>query len=530
MRKKLPYIVFLSLLACSCHRIDSGEELLHGAISTASPEATNAGMYILKQGGNAVDAAIAISFVLGVTEPAMSGIGGGSQVILFIPGQEKPFSINGSTRSPILTPTDYAKDSLTNHQRSTIPSTVKVMEFLFDHYASKKLSWATLLQPAIDHAQEGFILGPYRQKVYDKYLKKLQHGLPATSPWMIDSISGKVVQPALAKTLQIIASQGAKAFYEGEIADKIDQDMNDHNGWIRQKDLRDFPEPPIVESIHFSYKNYDIYTQPEPCGGWVVKEILQKLEDLESAKSNRYLDHLIQAIQYGHNQRIRSAQPDVVNSENGETTHFSIMDKDGMTIAITASINAYYGAGRAHPELGFLYNSYMDDFNYDDPANQYALGPGKMAYSSMSPSIVMKDGKVMMAIGSPGSARIISTVAQLVDRYISKRNPPSDLLNVPRVHVYQSKLYLEDQDSLAQLSPQIMVGLENISPSSDFEHHGLNAYFGGVHAIIRTNKELLSLADPRRDAKQSWNDCGTPRIHFCDLAFNGLPPLFQTWT
>ena len=473
--------------------------LKYGAVAAASPEATKTGMDIMRKGGNAVDAAIAISFVLGVTEPAMSGIGGGTQVIIYIPGQNKPFSIDGSTLSPALTPTFISKDSLYPHQRASIPSTMKMMGFLYEHYASGKISWASLLQPAIKYAQEGFVMGPFREKIYNRYLENLEQRKPETAQWLQDSLTGIIRQPILARTLQILASSGAEAFYQGEIAKMIEADMIQNQGWIRKADLLSFPSPSLVESVHFRYKGYDIYTQPEPCGGWIVKEILEKLATLEKEHPDQYLANLINAIHLGHTYRNERSVLNSQLNENGETTHYSVMDNQGMTLAVTASINAYYGIRHAHPELGFLYNSYMDDFSYEDSNSVYAIGPGKKAYSSMAPTLVMKNGKVVMAIGSPGSARIISTVAQLVERYASSRNSTEELVHIPRIHVNGSKLYLEDSTVVNLLPSETIRRFKLSFPSTYLQHNQLNAYFGGVHMIVQTNDGIQAFADPRRD-------------------------------
>ena len=230
-------------------------------------------------------------------------------------------------------------------------------------------------------------------------------------------------------------------------------------------------------------------------GGWVVKEILQKLSELEN-QDEEPLQALVEAINYGHQVRQTKAQEQ--KQMTGETTHFSVMDKEGMCLSVTASINAYYGAGVANHEFGFLYNSYMDDFNFDDPNNKYALGPDRMAYSSMSPTIVMKDNQVVLIIGSPGSARIISTVAQLINHYVSESNLPYQLLNTPRIHAQNNQVYFERPDMEAKLINDNLQW-QIMNPNQDLAQDQFNPYFGGVHAIVWTGIKYEALADPRRD-------------------------------
>lgn len=494
MSIRLFICLFLLAIACT----SPAPKLKYGAVTSASPEATEAGMRILKAGGNAVDAAIAVSFALGVSEPAMSGLGGGTQVQIYLPRTIRPFAINGSTLSPAATPTTFEKDSLHSHHRSTIPSTPKVMQYLFDHYGSQRVSWEQLIQPAIGLAEAGVTLGPFRTKVYQRYEQKLIQGTPHTADYIAMS-SATAMPMKVTSTLKLIAGEGAEAFYSGAIATAIDEDMRANGGWITLADLASFPTPDSLQSVHFRHNGYDIYTQPEPCGGWVMGEILGELTRIRARNPNGdSLEQLVEAIHHGHDQRQLRAKGES-SSQSGETTHFSAMDKDGLAVSVTSSINAYYGAGVANPEYGFLYNSYMDDFNFDEADNAYAIGPNKMAYSSMSPTIVMKEGQVVLVIGSPGSARIISTVAQIIDHYTSGTVAAEQLLALPRIHAINQRVYFESAEQEAYYNSLNNTRLEIVRANDYLARHGLNAYFGGVHAIVWTGRAYIALADPRRD-------------------------------
>ena len=494
------FFLFVLIGLCTCNHPAPTFPLQFGAVTSAAPEATKVGMDILKKGGNAVDAAIAVAFALGITEPAMSGIGGGTQVQIYLPNQSLPFTINGSTISPTATPAAFEKDSLKGYLRTTIPSTIKVLQFLYDNYSNQQLKWAELLEPAIKLAENGFEMGQFRTKVYEKYEDKLYNGLPSTAEYYPLPPNNQTTQnEKIAQAFRLIAEKGDTAFYQGAIATAIAEDMQTNNGWINKADLMKFPNPEIMPSVHFTHNGYDIYTQPEPCGGWVVKAILEKLTALRKNNiGDNDLQRLVEAIHFGHELRqIKAAEK--ISNETGETTHFSVLDADGLAISVTASINAYYGAGVANEKYGFLYNSYMDDFNFKDPTNKYTIGPKKMAYSSMSPTIVMKEGKVVMVIGSPGSARIISTVAQLIDKYTLGVVKPQDLLWLPRVHAINQKIYWEVEAQQVELSTSKNRDWQLVKPSQFFIQNGLNAYFGGVHAILWTGKEYKAFADPRRD-------------------------------
>lgn len=173
MKNNLYLYLLLLLMGCSPTPSEITNQLDHGMVSAASPEAAQAGMDILAKGGNAIDAAVAISFAPGVTEPAMSGLGGGSQV-LFAPAGKPPIVINGTTFSPAATPTDANEEDLKYHTRTTIPSTVKVMEYIWKKYGSGQISWSQLLTPAIQYAEDGFAIGPFRHLVYKKYESSLK--------------------------------------------------------------------------------------------------------------------------------------------------------------------------------------------------------------------------------------------------------------------------------------------------------------------------------------------------------------------
>jgi gamma-glutamyltranspeptidase/glutathione hydrolase len=189
---------------------------------------------------------------------------------------------------------------------------------------------------------------------------------------------------------------------------------------------------------------------------------------------------------------------------SGETTHFSIVDSDGMLVSITTSINAFFGSRVASRELGFIYNSYMEDFVFEDSTHSFAVGPNKMAYSSMSPSIVKDENKHnVMAIGSPGSARIISSVAQTIQYWIDIDRDINSAVKYPRVHVAGKNAYLESEPSQPMI--EWLSGLNYILPKvkTDLSTNNLNPYFGGIHAVAFENGRWIGAADPRRDGVAS---------------------------
>jgi gamma-glutamyltranspeptidase / glutathione hydrolase len=529
--KKTIIIISVLILTNACN---SGNKNL-GVISSATPEASKAGQEIFLKGGNAIDVAVAVSFALGVTEPAMSGLGGGTQVLLSL-NDSPPISINGTTLSPANIPTNIG-DTLTYHRRSTIPSTVKVLDYLWKTYGSGKITWEELLTPAVELAENGFVVGKFRAKVYQQYKGKLQQSNFNTSFFLIDGKripkEGEILkQPILAKTLTRLAKFGAEDFYKGEIAKKIAKDMKVNGGWITLNDLENFPEPKEISPLSTNYKGLTVYSQPPPCGGWSMLLALNLLEQLQDDK-NISKENIIEALYHAHKDRGNNPITDLINYDSiskiklsrkyanslllekanseikkenkgsGETTHFSVVDSQGNAIAVTASINAYFGALSASKELGFLYNTYMDDFIFENPDHPFAIRPNAMAYSSMSPTIVQNKGENVLVLGSPGSERIISSVAQITAKWI-ENNDIDKLIKEKRIHVSKNNIYLEDQQDSISINKYFLGKFE-----LQYKHanknlvitKGLNAYFGGIHAIAKENNVWIGVADPRRDGK-----------------------------
>ena len=416
-----------------------------GVVSAGSPEAVSAGLEILEQGGNAVDASIAVAFTLAVTEPAQSGLGGQAQFLIYKPGED-PVIINGTSFSPNTLPANISKEDLVKHKATTTPSLVKLLGYLWENY-SAGIDWGELLTPAIKFAEEGFPLIEFRYKVLEYKSDELRSD-PVTKELFLNE-NGSVIekefywkQPILANTLKLLAENGSEVFYSGEIAETIASDMKENGGWITIEDLKYFPEPFEQKPLMGTYRGYDIYTMPPPGGGWVIIQALNVLEqfpsdDLKLGSGNR-LQLIAMALQIAH--RSRSEEPiknlidyqdDVLlktskdeakkivkNYSRGETTHFSVVDNDGLLVSATLSINNYFGSKSASADLGFLYNDYMNEFKINEPEHPFNLIPDAMPYSSMTPTILMKDGKPVMAIGSPGSERIISAIVQVISLWI----------------------------------------------------------------------------------------------------------------
>ena len=403
------------------------------------------------------------------------------------------------------------------------------------------------MQPAIDYATEGFAFGRFRYAVLLDRLNVVRGSKNASAiwldpnqdPWPIDHI---YKQPALANTL-LRLSEDPMRFYTGDIAEEIAADMAKNQGYITLADLHNVKPPPELPALNIIFGNWTISTSNPPCGGWVAALILQMLDLAHKEGMQMTPGTIIQAERLGHNERylhptesIQVAQKylnsgtlaanlwnnrqknafeshensdEKEESETGETTHFSIVDKDGNTVATTQSVSSYFGAGAITGSLGFLYNTYMRNFNFVNRSSAFYVAPNKQPLSNMSPTIAASnDGKKipLLVLGSPGSSRIISAVASIVSTVQYSKLSIETAVSNPRVHTaYQNKLFLEDQkrfsggelDSFRALGFDIQA---DYTPSLFTCCDGaLNAYFGGVHALKRTGTAWAGAADPRRD-------------------------------
>jgi len=516
------FILFLVLPGCS----DTNEKY-SAVVSAGSPEAVSAGLEILRKGGNAVDASIAVAFALAVTEPAQSGLGGQAQFLICQPGKE-PIIINGTSFSPSTLSENISKEDLIKYKATTIPSMVKALGYLWKNY-SAGLEWSDLLKPAIYFAKKGFPLSDFRQSVLEYKAEELRKDSIITRLFLGENgllINKNEIwkQPVLVKTLNRLAQYGSEDFYTGEIAKKMANDMRLNNGWLTINDLNKLPEPFEQKPLKGTYRGYEIYTMPPPGGGWVIIQALNILEmypteDL-ALKSITRLKLISQALQIAHLSRSKNPVEDLINyqedvnlktnkdyakelidNSNGETTHFSVVDKNGMVVSATLSINNYFGSKAAGPELGFLYNDYMNEFRLDEPNHPFNLLPDAMPYSSMTPTILMKDDIPVMAIGSPGSERIISAIVQIISLWVDAELSIEEAVSHPRIHLTPEKVIYIESDNLSDEEKLLIekAGFTFEVPPSEIIINGLNPYFGGINTVAFENEQWKGAADPRRD-------------------------------
>lgn len=528
--RPMPYLVALPLIACA-PAVQTPALTQGGAVAAATPEAAAAGREILEAGGNAVDAAVAVAFVLGVTEPAGSGLGGQTSFLVH-PRGAAPFAITGTSFSPACTPPDARAEDVVRRRLTTVPSTVRVLEFAWREYGSGRITWAQVLAPAIRYAEEGFPLGGFRHRALARDAAALREDAAAAGFYLnpdgsVPAVGDTVRQPVLARTLRRLAEAGADDFYRGEIARTIAADLAPH-GWVTLADLARVPAPRVLPALHGTYRGWDVYTLPPPAGGWAVLQVLNVLEeappDALAAGRPERLVWLAEALRIGHRSRrvdpvrnleeyegetavktgkarARELMQSFERPGGGETTHFSVVDGQGMGVAVTQSLNSYFGARIANPTLGFLYNDYMREFEVGRPDHPHALRPGAMPYSSMSATVVSRHGVVVLVLGSPGSSRIISAVVQVIHRWVDLGESVAAAVAAPRIHVVPDRDLLFESglpadDLHAELERR---GFAPQHRRTDLAGEVLDPYFGGVHAVAWEGGVWRGAADPRRD-------------------------------
>ena len=465
-----------------------------GMVVAQEPLAADIGVAVLKSGGNAVDAAVAVGFALAVTHPFAGNIGGGGFMLVrmadgrstFIDFREKA---PGKASRNMYLDSDgkMTRDSLIGWRAAGVPGTVRGLELAQKRFGTK--SWVELLQPAIELASNGFPVSHAQMQSLHFSAESLSQFPESKRIFLKEGTlydwNETLRQPELARTLERIAHQGAKDFYEGETAHILAREMEKNGGLITLEDLREY-QTVERKPLEGDYRGYHIITSPLPSSGGVG--ILQMLGMLDgsgyektgagSATTYHYLAEVMRRFYADRNEylgdsdfvknpiaklldpsyiqkRRNSIDPSQATlsdqispglpagKESTETTHYTIADEQGNAVAVTYTLNAGYGSGVTVPGAGFLLNDEMDDFvGKPGSPNLFglvqgeanAIAPGKRPLSSMVPTIVLKNGKPFMALGTPGGSRIITAVLQVMLNVMDFGMNIQDAIDFPRVH------------------------------------------------------------------------------------------------
>jgi gamma-glutamyltranspeptidase/glutathione hydrolase len=523
----------------------------NGVVAAAKPEASRVGVEILKMGGNAVDAAVATGFALGVLEPNASGIGGGGFMVVKLAAMREAVVIDFRPTAPAAaTPDMYKLDergraignaSVEGGLASAVPGEVRGLLYALDHFGSKKLTRAQVLQPAIDWAERGVpVTVNLAQIIKDNFgkLSRFENGLAIYGKdGLPPEVGDTIVNQDLAATLKLIQAKGADAIYTGDIAARIVAENRKRGGILTAEDLARY-QVRVRTPVTGSYRGYSIITAPPPAGGTHVIQLLNVLEesDLKAlGEQSAAAAHVwAEACKLVFADRAKySADPDFVTVpyrglaskayaralaaqirpdavikepaagdpskyESGSTTHFSVMDRDGNMVAVTKTINMFFASGVVVPGTGIIMGDDMDDFDLA-PGSPNSIQPGKRMLSSMSPTLVIDpQGRPFMVVGSPGATRIIPTLAQVVSNVIDRGMPIQTAISAPRL--YQGRtgnLSIEGRYSINAYNGLVALG-HRVTVAPDYD-----AAFGGVHAVLYDHgaRLLHGGADPRRDGQ-----------------------------
>ncbi len=464
----------------------------HAMVVAQEPLGADVGLRVLKAGGNAIDAAVAIGFALAVTYPYAGNIGGGGFLLARFADGRTTF-IDFREKAPLAATRDMyldaqgnvTQDSLVGWRSAGVPGTVRGLELAHQKYGHKP--WAELLDPAIQLASQGYSVSyAFDKSLHGEDATQLLSQFPDSKRIFLSAHYGdKLVQPELAATLKRIRDRGASDFYDGETAHKLAAAMSANGGLITLADLKAY-QAEESEPLRGRYKGYDIITAPPPSAGGVG--ILQMLGMLEgsgyeqsgagSAASIHYVAEVMRrfyadrseyfgdpdfykvpigklldpkyiasrrkSIDPEHATPSDQIRPGNLNLREGtQTTHYNIVDSEGNAVAVTYTINNGYGSGVTVPGLGFLLNDEMDDFAAKPGVENLfhliqgewnAIQPGKRPVSSMTPTIVLRDDKLFLMLGAPGGSRIINGVLQVLLNVVDFHMNVQYAVDWPRVH------------------------------------------------------------------------------------------------
>ncbi len=525
----------------------------HGMVVSQEQQATRIGLDVLQRGGNAVDAAVAVGFALAVTLPKAGNIGGGGLMVVHLAARNEDVAIDYREAAPAATRADVflnpqgEADPIKSRDTGLgvgVPGTVAGLALALERYGSGKFTLATLIAPAIRLARTGIA-------VKDDLLDSLLLAQPRLAPWPSSAAiflkpdgappgpGDILVQSDLADSLEAISRDGARAFYVGPIADKIVAAVRGAGGVMVRGDLEGY-RAVIRKPVRGTYRGYDIVAMPPPsAGGILLIEMLNilagypsrevsdgsaaalhlQIEAMKLAYADRAaylgdsdhvdvpLDWLISKghaaelralIDPRHTRPARELRPDIAVPGSGNTTHFSVVDQDGNAVANTYTLNFNYGVGLVAEGTGIMLNNELDDFAAKPGApNAFGLlggaanapGAGKRPLSSMTPTIVLKDGKPTLVTGAPGGSRIITTVLQVIVNALDGQAPIGDAVAAPRLHHqwWPDEVLVEESfpadriRGLRALGHKVMRG----------------PLFGSAHSIEATPQGLTGAADLR---------------------------------
>ncbi|EQA63116.1 gamma-glutamyltransferase [Leptospira alexanderi] len=526
--------------------VDYFSESKNLMIATDSPEATQAGIEVGSLGGNVVDVAVATSFAISVTRPHSTGLGGGGFLILYLKEFSEPIAFDFRERAPNAASRDMYKkkpkeDSLLGFRAVGVPGNVAGLVQIQKRYG--KLSLKTVISPAIRLAEKGFPMYPDLQSAIQKSSKDMDQEMKGIflPGGKVPELKSILVQKDLANSLKLISETGEKEFYHGKIADAITTAMKANGGLITSQDLSDFK---VIEkkTLKTTYRDYTIYTMPPPSSGIHLLTMLSMLEK-ESLKETYekdpalYYHFVTEVMRRGYadravfggdsaftkipvnrllskkyaEEKISDFDPKIASSsssflktlnfgaESPQTTHISVMDREGNSVSTTQSINFRFGASVMAPGTGIVLNDTMDDFSRapGEPnvygligAEANSILPKKTPLSSMSPTIVFKGKESFLTTGAPGGAYIVNAVLQSLVYNLDFNLTLYESVARGRIHhqLFPDAVFIEKS-----------VNERNVFDGLSSKKHDIRIApnFAKLFSVKRENGMLYGASDPR---------------------------------
>lgn len=553
---KIYLVTLISILTVSCSHFSRRNKEAFSTkymITTQGDASSKAGKTILDMGGNIIDAAVAISFAISVERPQSTGLGGGGFMLLAGPQFPKPIALDFREKAPLKSHPKMFLDangkairekSINGIFAAGVPGLVDGLLKIHRQYG--KLSLEKVMEPAISLAENGFKIYPHLANAIEKRKPILQQ-YPTSKKVFFQNgkplkLGDKLVQKDLAKTLRLIAKNGRKAFYEGDIAKNIVKTSQKYKGLIQANDLKKYNSK-WRKPVKGNYKGYDVYSMSPPSSGGIhVVQMLNILENAKLSKNYKPLDaeaihmtasamqkafadrakylgdsdfvsvpieqltsksyakkifHQIPANKARKSSEIQAGGFDL--KESNDTTHFTIMGEDGTTISSTQTINGLLGSGVVVEGTGIVLNNEMDDFSAKaGVANMFgAIGsnknlvePEKRPLSSMTPTIIQKDGQTVLALGTPNGTRIITCTMLVALNYLEYKLPLFESVATTRYHHqwFPDEIRIDD--------PGIKKSEKNKLESMGYKINQ-KAIGCKIQAIAREGERLHGVSDPR---------------------------------
>ncbi len=469
-------IPFLILMLCACsNKVETPQ--INGSVASAHPLATQAGLKILENGGNAFDAAIAVASTLNIVEPMMSGIGGYGTILIYDATNKQIRYLNPSGRFPEKTNTDMMRKPTLDYMKNRVgpksistPGNLNAWEDMHKKYG--KMHWNELFKSAINYAENGFRVSPgtagciaYSFKNFSEYSKSFysKNGMPLKE-------GDKLIQSDLAKTYKLIATEGAKPFYHGKIAKLIDKQMKNAGSFLSIEDLQNNTAE-WWDPIKINYRGYDVYTAGLPANSFAafVNLGLMKQFDPKELKHNssEYLHRFAEMakesykarLAYSFDPEVKTAPLDSIlsdevlksmaesidmttkasnfvppfSAESRNTTHFVVIDKWGNMVSATQTLGNLFGSRIMVEGTGIWLNNSMAYSTFEPKGNPMDAFPNRHKLSGDCPVIIMKDNKPWAALGSPGGHTITQNVPQIIFNLIDFNMPMQKSIDAPKI-------------------------------------------------------------------------------------------------